>query len=208
MKTYEKKRGKNEKNTKNKIRKEYHWYSLSCLAFVILTLISLIIPTTTIYATSTDQAADGKALLTIDTVPIGTTDQVMIPVTTSLSEGSLHATTVAVNYDPGLLRPIGCMENPEKDFSMALCNIQFDIDGVNPDTIRFTAVSVEGISGDATLVELNFEVIDTVSQNIALEMRTLSFANEVGEALPVTIQNNIVPDIVPNILIFLPIISR
>jgi len=217
-----------------KTKRKYHLYSLSFFIFVALTFASLIVPTTTIHALSAARASKNKqpcldmmhchsesmpsdrqtrseeieAVLTIDTIPTGATARVVVPVTASLSERKLYAATVAVNYDPALLRPVSCEENPDKHFSMALCNIQFDIDGVNPDTIRFTAVSVDGVSGDAKLVALNFEVIGEVSENTALGMRTLAFADDAGAALPVTIQNNEIADIVPNMLIFLPIITR
>jgi len=149
-----------------------------------------------------------EAKLTIDTVPSGAKDHLTIPVVASISDGTLHAATISVDYDPDLLKPVGCVGDPDKNFSMGMCNIQFDTDGIKPDTVLFNAVSTDGVDGDATLVELNFEVIGEVAENTALEMRTLTFADGIGSALPVTIENNEVEDIVSEILVFLPIISQ
>ena len=63
------------------------------------------------------------------------------------------------SYNPQVLQPITCVAGPAGEFDLALCNKDFDSDGVGTDAIRLNALSTTGISGKALLAEITFEAI-------------------------------------------------
>lgn len=87
------------------------------------------------------------------TVAVG--NEVTIPITISVPlTNVLAALTIHVAYDPALVDFAACSANTNT-FDAAICNNDDD-DGIFPDTVAFTALSVSGVNGELALGSIRF----------------------------------------------------
>ena len=90
-------------------------------------------------------------------------DTITVPVTIDITDGLLGVTTLEIQYDPNVLEPIDCIKNPDGIFDAMTCNKDYETDGINPDVVRFSALSASGISGRLLhIVDLHFTLIGEV----------------------------------------------
>ncbi len=86
------------------------------------------------------------------------------------AEPGLGAITVDVRYDPKAVAVTACKADPEGVFDLALCN-QESAD----DTVRVTAVHVQGKVGDFALAEITIEAVgEAVAPMLDVTVSTLS----------------------------------
>jgi hypothetical protein len=108
----------------------------------------------------------------------------------NLSDGQLlGAATIEIHYDPTVIKPIACTPDPANKFSVKICNINFENNGQNPDSIRLGVVSSTGISSQATIASITFQLKGAPGSSTPLNLIAVTFVNTTGVSLPVTTQN-------------------
>jgi cell division septation protein DedD len=124
-------------------------------------------------------------------VPVGAGNS-LLSITVSNVE-KLGATTILIEYDTALLKPVQCRRNPL--FSTGLCNLLFDHDNDGaPDSVRFNVISLEGVNAPAgstvTLVDLTWQAAGTptIGAMTLLSITVDSIANTEGIPLNVSSQ--------------------
>ena len=130
-----------------------------------------------------------NALLGVDVHVLYPDGQITVPVYTSILSDSLGAATVELRYDPQVLQAITCTADPENDFDLALCNKDFDSDGIGTDAVRLNALSTAGFSGATRLAEITFKAIGPDGSASNLELFASTFANTSGHPLDLSIQD-------------------
>lgn len=114
---------------------------------------------------------------------------ITVPVTAEgVSSGSpLGAATIEVRYDPSVLDATACSADPNAVFDSALCNPDFDNDGIAPDIVRFNVASISGVSGDVSLADITFQDVGCLpGSTINLDAAISVFADPAGSPIPVT----------------------
>lgn len=146
--------------------------------------------------TTAAQALEGQswtpqqgALLGVDLHVLFPDEQFTIPVDTVILSGDLGAATVELHYDPRMIRPVACVADPAHGFDLALCNKDFDSDGIGTDVVRLNALSSTGLVGEATLAEITFKAIGPDGSYSPLELLAPTFANTSGNALDLSIHD-------------------
>jgi hypothetical protein len=144
-----------------------------------------------------------SAVLAIGSGDVAPGDSIAVPMTAVLGSALLSAATVEIQYDPAVVSPTGCAADPGGAFDMALCNL-----GYASDTIRFTAISAVGVSGDLTLANITFEAVGAAGESSLLVLTPTTFASPSGQPLDVTVQNGQINIQEPEYHIFLPMLMR
>jgi hypothetical protein len=96
-----------------------------------------------------------------------------------VTESPVGAITVDVEFDPAVLDATACQKDPNRVFDSALCNPDFDRDGVNPDRARFAGISAGGVSGDLLLANLRFHCVGAGISSLNVVVVTLTDPNGV-----------------------------
>ena len=94
------------------------------------------------------------------------------------------AATVDIMYDPSVVDPTGWSGGP--GFDMAQCSPDYERDGVNPDTVRCTAISAAGVSGDSLLADITFQCIGGGGRCSNLDVSVVTFTDPDGNPISVT----------------------
>jgi uncharacterized repeat protein (TIGR01451 family) len=94
----------------------------------------------------------------------------------------LGAATIEIRYDPAILDATACSVNTTS-FS-GVCNPNYDNDGVNPDSVRFTVASVSGASGDSLLANVTFLAKGAAGSSSALDVVIVTFTDPSGNPIP------------------------
>ena len=148
--------------------------------------------------TTAAQALEGQSwtpqqsvLLGVDVPVLLPETQVTIPVYANILSGDLGAATVELHYDPQVLQPITCATDPADNFDLALCNKDFDSDGIGTDVIRLNALSSTGVNGELLLADITFEAIGPDGSSSMLELIADTFANTSGNALDLSIDEGL-----------------
>ncbi len=128
-----------------------------------------------------------NALLGVDVHVLFPDGQVTIPVHAEILSSNLGAATVELRFDPQVLQPIACVADPAHGFDLALCNKDFDNDGIGTDAIRLNALSSTGLTGGALLAEITFQAISPDGSASILELIADTFANTGGNPLDLSI---------------------
>lgn len=98
----------------------------------------------------------------------------------ALPAPGLAAVTVDVVYDPSVVTVTDCTPDPDALFDTSLCRIDFA-----PNTIRFTAISATGLSGDLALADITFEGFPgSAGDSSLLEVTVETFADPSGNPIP------------------------
>jgi hypothetical protein len=126
----------------------------------------------------------GSATLIVDSGDVAPGETVVVRLRSNLEEAELAAATVAIQYDPDVLKPSACEEDPGRVFDLALCNA-----AKAAGEVGFTAISAAGVSGDVSMAEISFEAIGAEGDSSPLTLVADPFADPSGQALAVTIQN-------------------
>ena len=112
-----------------------------------------------------------------------------IPVPVNVSgASSLGAATIEVQYDPAVLDATACNMDPGSIFDAKFCNLAFDNDNVNPDSVRFNVVSLSGASGNFTLANLTFQATGQPGESSTLGVVVQAFADPNGNPIAFSAQ--------------------
>lgn len=126
---------------------------------------------------------EGPTIIRIDDTVAGTGDIVQIMVE-AINLDRMATTTMEFSFDPTVLSPLACNKDPDNQFDLAQCNLEFE-----EDTIRFNLTSLRAVSGDIRLAELAFEVIGESEDTSLIEIEVFTFASNLGESLEYSVQN-------------------
>lgn len=138
------------------------------------------LPTGTVMPTATAQPSEMR-ISSADFTPSPNTALTASVNATAMNEvGSL---TVDLTYDPAVVSATACTADPADLFDLATCNL---LDG---NRVRVILIDSAGITGDAALVEIDFDVNGATgaSSLLAIAVETLTNAN--GQPLTTTTQN-------------------
>jgi hypothetical protein len=113
-----------------------------------------------------------------------TNGQVSIPVSADVTDTALGASTLDLSYDATLFQPVACQVDPDAKFDMELCNLDY-ADG----TVRFSLVSVNGVSGGMKLANITFRAIGEPGSSSHLTITAPTFNNTDGQAIPTTLND-------------------
>jgi len=160
-----------------------------------------------------DSPENDAGLISMDVIPAGTSGTVTVPVKINQAE-SIGTATIHVHYDTSSLLVLQCTMNPEQKFDSALCNKDYESSGV----IAFNIISTEGFTGDATVAEIQFQIIDTLNHPFAPKLAiSRSVTDDRGVDVPVSIaevnQDGVETDTLSELLdgllqVFLPIVQK
>jgi hypothetical protein len=114
-------------------------------------------------------------------VPAGSAATVRLEATGVPAPG-LGAATIDVSYDPSIVSPTSCSEDPNGLLDLALCNLAYQ-----PDVVRFSGVrTTDGATGTIPLADITFEVVGTAGQCSDLHVVVVTFADPEGTAMTAT----------------------
>ena len=70
------------------------------------------------------------------------------------------AVTFKMFYDPARGAPSACVADPNNSFDLADANMNYDDDGINPNSVRvYPSISTGGVAKNERLVEITFDAI-------------------------------------------------
>jgi hypothetical protein len=78
--------------------------------------------------------------------------------------------SLELRYDPGLLTLTGCQADPGGQFATEDCQLDYERDGIAPDSLRLQLSAPGGLSGEALLAQVVFQVADSPGQSTTLEV--------------------------------------
>ena len=108
----------------------------------------------------------------------------VVPVTAELGDGALlGAGTIEVRYDPAVVDAVACVADPAGVFDAKSCNVNYEHDGVYPDTVRFNTVSLTGVTGTQVLADITFQAVGAAGAHSILDGVTVVFADPNGATL-------------------------
>ncbi|MGB0384243.1 MAG: cohesin domain-containing protein [Ardenticatenaceae bacterium] len=133
-------------------------------------------------------SADGSNFLS-NTISIGSGEvlvgqSITLPLTAAVISGTLGAATIDVQYDPDVVDATACQPDPDNRLDFTNCNSDF-----SPDTLRFSALSPAGISGNLLLAEIGFQAVGQIGESSVLTVTAVTLIKPSGQPLPVTTQN-------------------
>ena len=115
------------------------------------------------------------------TAPAGTAATVRLEATDVPAPG-LGAVTIDVTYDPSILSPADCAEDPNGLLDVALCNLAH-----RPNVVRFTGIrTTPGAMGTLPLADITFEVVGTPGQCSDLHVVVVTFTDPDGGSITAT----------------------
>jgi hypothetical protein len=114
-------------------------------------------------------------------------DPITVPITIDVPpDNNLAALTLHIQYDPAVLTFDSCVVNDD-DFDFNLCN-RSEGDGVPPDVVSFSAISVLGVNGTLELGTITF--IGNNGGNSSLVIVAETYEDGSGEA-PITVDGTV-----------------
>jgi hypothetical protein len=127
------------------------------------------------------------ATITIGSGVTASGDPLTVPITLDVPPGNnLTAVTLRIQYDPNVLMFDSCVVN-NVDFDFNLCN-RSEGDGVPPDIVSFSAISIFGVNGTLELGTITFVGSNVGSSSLVLVAET--FEDGSGEA-PIIVNGTI-----------------
>jgi hypothetical protein len=119
---------------------------------------------------------------------VGPGGSIVIPLEAlNVPTAGLGAATIEVHYDNTVLDAIGCTADPGDLFDSALCNPVY-----SADTVRLTAISTLGVSGNSLLAEITFQAIGLSGMSSPLDVVIVTFADPGGNPIPVSPESGLV----------------
>ena len=85
--------------------------------------------------------------------------------------------------------PLPAWLTRQSDFDLALCNKDFDRNGIGTDAVRLNALSATGLTGEALLAEVIFQGVGPDGSASILELRANTFADISGNSLDLAIND-------------------
>ena len=145
-------------------------------------------PTTEPTATPTATTVPSGVIVRVGGGTVMPGDSITVPVTMeNLPGDGVGAATFEVRYDPSVLSPSSCDADPDSLFDFAQCNMDYDNDGVNPDSVRVTLVSTAGVAGTEPLANIAFDAIGSAGDSTLMDLVLSTFSDPDGLAIAVTV---------------------
>ncbi|MFZ0545925.1 MAG: cohesin domain-containing protein [Candidatus Promineifilaceae bacterium] len=127
----------------------------------------------------TAEAAQVPSTISIESGVISSGETITVSIDLNIpTPNSLSAATLRFEFDPTVIRFDSCATN-NTDFQLNLCNLS-ESDGVSPDVVSFSAISVFGIAGDINLGTITFTGTDVGTSPMTIVADT--FEDGSGEA--------------------------
>ena len=132
----------------------------------------------------------GSASLSINGGVISAGSSLTSTINVSIPGGSsLGAATIDISYDPAVVDAVSCSADPSGAFDSKVCNANFDNDGVNPDTVRFSLISTGGVGGSLSLANITFQAVGSGGAATTLSINPVTFTDINGTPIPVSSGN-------------------
>ena len=139
-------------------------------------------------ATPTPTTAPSGPIVRVGGGTVTPGDSITAPVTMENIPGDgAGAATFEVRYDPSVLSPSSCDADPNSLFDFAQCNMAYDNDGINPDSVRVTLVSTAGIAGTEPLANITFDAIGSPGDSTLMDLVLSTFTDPDGADIAATV---------------------
>ena len=125
--------------------------------------------------------------------------QISIPVIAKMGDASLGAGTIELGFDPNVVKPTACNEDPDHRFDLAVCNVDYA-----QDAVRFTLASTAGVGGDLILATITFEPVGEPGESTPLTVAAPTFADPQGNAIAASLNEGRI-DIWSRLRVYLPL---
>jgi hypothetical protein len=110
---------------------------------------------------------------------------ITIPVGVSyLQLPGLVSATLNLSYDPAVLAPSTCRADPQGAFDTRTCDLDYERDGTNPDTLQLNLGSTAGVTGNLRLAEVGFFTIGAPEETSLLDLVIQTFSGPGGAPIP------------------------
>jgi hypothetical protein len=96
------------------------------------------------------------------------------------------STTLNLSYDPDILEPVACKADPQDVFAAQACDLDYERDGTDPDTLQLSLGSASGVSGSPKLAEVGFSVLGVSGETSLLDVVIQAFSGPGGAPISVT----------------------
>jgi len=128
-------------------------------------------PTATATPSPTPTPLPPKPLLWVSSLstPPGAEVQVLLRAGHIPAPG-LGEVRLELRYDPALLTPTACQADPAGKFASESCQVDYEADGTAPDSLLLSLNSPGGVSGEALLARITFQVVDSPGSTAGLEL--------------------------------------
>jgi len=128
--------------------------------------------------------AAASAILAIGSADVAQGASATVPLAAALDVYVLAAVTVDVQYDPGVVTATACSADPEDLFDFSYCNVAYA-----SDTVRFVAISAQGVTGNPVLAEVSFLAVGEPGQVSPLHLTADNFDDPSGTEVPVSMED-------------------
>jgi len=97
----------------------------------------------------------------------------------------LGASTIDISYDPSVISPLSCANDPNDLFDMALCNLAYQ-----PNVVRFSALrSTAGATGTLPLADITYQAIGQAGECSSLGVALVTFSDPDGTPIAHVVQD-------------------
>lgn len=150
-------------------------------------------PSPTPLPTATPTPKPPDPLLWINSLPAEPGAEALISIRAGhLPAPGLGEVSLELRYPPGMLTPLSCQADPVGLFASASCQLDFERDGTDPDSLRLQLSSPSGVSGEALLAQVVFQVAGDPGQSARLQLAPQSITAPGGAALTLEQSNGVV----------------
>jgi len=115
--------------------------------------------------------------------------QVVVPIELQprFNDTVMTVATLEIRFDPTMVEPIACGENPDKVWEIAVCNPAYD-NGL----MRLSVLSTAGVSGANRIAEIEFSIIGSSGSSTPIAGTLISLVDENQEDISYKIEESLV----------------
>lgn len=125
---------------------------------------------------TSDSIINSFALVSADGVELDVQERGEVVISAEVQAGNaLGATSFLIHYDPNVIHINDCTLGTGL---MGLCNVNYERNGIAPDTISISGIAAEALSGQVSLATLDVRALTEGASEIQLE--TVVVSDEVG----------------------------
>jgi hypothetical protein len=95
----------------------------------------------------------------------------------------LGSAALLIRYNPAVITPVDCQPDPAGSFDTETCNVDYERDGVAPDTLSLSLTSAGGVKESPLLANLVFQGAGNPGEFSSLELILQSITTPGGEAI-------------------------
>ena len=115
---------------------------------------------------------------------------------------------IDLNYDPNVVETVGCEPDPGGVFEQGSCDLNYERDGIDPDTLRFSLSSMIGVDGFPHLVDLIFHALGSEGEITQLLVQPDTFSNPQGNLIPYSAYGSFICITPCESISFLPVVMH